>query len=216
MPTGCTGPGASRPTTPAGKNFGSYSLAPAGSITVEYSESKDGYAWQRRDLNEIPVLRRDRASTAQASSSIRTGRPKNATRRSTTPGCWATSRLCGSQYQKVHPRNRHVSLGPDYIYCLFGLVSPDGLNWTAAPRAALDPQRRHGQHRVLRPVAAEVRAVHAVHAVRPADGRPGPSRTIFASFTPVEPIVVRAFSIRAPTTFTRMPAAVIRACRSTT
>ena len=40
-------------------------------------------------------------------------------------------------YQKVHPRNRHVSQGPDYIYCLFGLISPDGIQWKSLPEPLL-------------------------------------------------------------------------------
>ena len=33
------------------------------------------------------------------------------------------------QYEQVHPRHRDVRINSNYIYCLFGLVSPDGLHW---------------------------------------------------------------------------------------
>jgi hypothetical protein len=112
----------------AGQDLGSYSVAPARSITIEYSESKDGYAWPRRDLNEIPLAELTGIDGAgffvdpHGPAEERYKGLYNARVLSGVSALW-------ERYHKVHPRNRHVSLGPDYIYCLFGLVSPDGLHW---------------------------------------------------------------------------------------
>jgi hypothetical protein len=121
---------------PAGRNLGSYSLAPARSITVEYSESKDGYAWQRRDLDEIPVSNLTGIDgdgffvDPQGPAEERYKGILNARVLADVAALW-------QQYQKVHPRNRHVSQGPDYIYCLFGLTSPDGIQWKLLPKPLL-------------------------------------------------------------------------------
>jgi hypothetical protein len=117
-----------RTNYPAGRNLGSYSLAPAGSITVEYSESKDGYAWKRRDLAEIPVSNLTGIDgdgffiDPHGPPAERYKGVFNARVLAGVPALW-------EQYRKTHPRNRHVSQGPDYIYCLFGVTSPDGLQW---------------------------------------------------------------------------------------
>ena len=125
-----------RTNYPAGKNLGSYSLAPADSITVEYSESKDGYAWRGRALTELKVSNVTGIDGAgffvdpRAPADERYKGIYNARVLANVPALW-------QQYQKVHPRNRHVSLGPDYIYCLFGLVSADGLSWRLVPEPLL-------------------------------------------------------------------------------
>jgi hypothetical protein len=112
----------------AGKDLGSYSLGPARSITIEYNESKDGHAWQRRDLNEIPLANLTGIDGAgffldpHGPAAERYKGLYNARVLAHVSDLW-------ERYRKVHPRNRHVSLGPNYIYCLFGLVSPDGLHW---------------------------------------------------------------------------------------
>jgi hypothetical protein len=114
----------------AGKDLGSYSVAPARSITIEHSESKDGYAWQRRDLNEIPLA--DLTGIDGAGFFVDPhGRAEERYKGIYNARVLASVSALWDRYQKVHPRNRHVSLGPDYIYCLFGLVSPDGLHWKA-------------------------------------------------------------------------------------
>ncbi len=120
----------------AGRNLGSYSLAPANSITVEYSESKDGYAWRKRDLDEIKVSNLTGIDgdgffvDPHGPAEERYKGILNARVLAGVAGLWR-------QYEKVHPRNRHVSLGPDYIYCLFGLTSPDGIRWKLIPEPLL-------------------------------------------------------------------------------
>jgi len=117
-----------RTSYPAGKDLGSYSAVPAQSITIEYTESKDGYEWHRRDLNEIPLAGLTGIDGAgffidpHGPAEERYKGLYNARVLLDVSALW-------DRYCKVHPRNRHVSLGPDYVYCLFGLVSPDGLHW---------------------------------------------------------------------------------------
>ncbi len=124
-------------TNYAGEDLGSYSGSPAKSITVQYSESKDGYAWQNRDLNEMPVS--DVTGIDGDGFFIDPNGPPeerykgiyNARVLDNVGPLWE------AYEKKTHPRNRHVGLGPNYIYALFGLVSPDGLNWKLLPEPLL-------------------------------------------------------------------------------
>ncbi|HQM50630.1 MAG TPA: hypothetical protein PLJ71_18225 [Candidatus Hydrogenedentes bacterium] len=121
---------------PAGGNLGSYSNAPAESLTVQYSESNDGYAWSGREVCRVPVqgvtgidgdfvFIDPHGPAEERYKCIYNARVLSA------PGAlW-------SQYEKVHPRHRDIRLSADYIYCLFGMTSPDGVNWTPIPEPLL-------------------------------------------------------------------------------
>jgi hypothetical protein len=122
-----------KPNYPPGTDRGVSTTSPAQSLTVRYGESKDGYSWAWRDVSEIPVsditgidgitffvdphgLESERYKCLYCAKVL-----------SGLPALWA-------EYEKVHPRHRDVRLRPDYLYCLFGLVSPDGVRWRPIPQ----------------------------------------------------------------------------------
>jgi hypothetical protein len=113
---------------PSGKNLGSYSAAPAEAIAVRCGESKDGYAWTWRDAGEIKVSDVTGIDgefffiDPHAAPDERFKCIYNARVLSDVGPLW-------EQYRKIHPRHRDLRLNHDYIYCLFGMVSPDGLAW---------------------------------------------------------------------------------------
>jgi len=119
-----------------GKDLGSYSHAPARSVTARCAESNDGYAWRQRTLSEIPVSNMtgiDGAGFFVDPNGPAEERYKgvfNARVTGNVAAYW-------QQYEKIHPSNRDVRIGPDYIYGLFGLVSADGLNWKLVPEPLL-------------------------------------------------------------------------------
>ena len=113
---------------PSGENLGSYSRAAAKSITVRYGESNDGYSWSFRDASEIEIS--GQTGIDGDGFFIDPHGPEEE-RYKCVYNAWVltdNARLW-EQYDKIHPRHRDVRINPDYIYCLFGLVSPDGLNW---------------------------------------------------------------------------------------
>jgi len=116
------------PTYPPGKDLGSYSSVPPQSITMRYGESKDGHAWTWRGACEIPVS----GVTGIDGDYVFIDPHGPAEERYK---CVYNARVLDNvgalweRYQKTHPRHRDTRLRHDYIYCLFGLVSPDGLNW---------------------------------------------------------------------------------------
>jgi hypothetical protein len=115
-----------------GKDLGSYSNAPARSITIRYAESNDGYAWRERALNEIPVAGMT-GIDGEGFFIDPNGPPEerykavfNARVTDNVGDYW-------KQYEKIHPRNRDLRITADYVYGLFGLVSADGLDWKLIP-----------------------------------------------------------------------------------
>ena len=117
---------------PPGKDLGSYSNAEASSVTVRYAESKDGFAWTWRDVCEVKVSNVTGIDGGFFFVDSH-GRPEQRYK------CLYNARLLSNvgplweQYSKIHPRHRDLRLNANYIYCLFGLVSPDGLRWKAIP-----------------------------------------------------------------------------------
>ena len=113
---------------PSGGNLGSYSTAEAKSITIRYGQSKDGYAWEWRDAGEIEIS--GQTGIDGDGFFIDPHGPEEERYK-----CVYNARVVANnaelwqRYEQVHPRHRDVRLGPSYIYCLFGLVSADGLNW---------------------------------------------------------------------------------------
>jgi hypothetical protein len=113
---------------PPGKNLGSYSSVPPKSLTVRYGESKDGYAWGWRDACEIPV---SGITGVDGEHFFVDPHGPADERYKCIYNAWVLENpgALWERYRKIHPRHRDIRLRPDYIYCLFGLVSPDGLNW---------------------------------------------------------------------------------------
>ena len=113
---------------PPGKDLGAYSSAPPKSLGVRYGESKDGYAWSWRDACEVPVA----GVTGIDGDYVFVdphGPSEERYKCVYNARVLADPRRYWEPYEKIHPRHRDVRLQPDYIYGLFGMVSPDGLNW---------------------------------------------------------------------------------------
>jgi len=123
----------------AGKDLGSYTEAEVQSIMLPYGESKDGFDWQWRDTPEVKLsgvtgidgnyvfiddhgLAEERYKCIYHAKILGTPEELNA--------YW-------KEYETIPPRNRDTRLRPDRINGLFGLVSPDGINWKPIPKPLL-------------------------------------------------------------------------------
>ncbi len=117
---------------PQGTNFGSYTVAPASSLTVRYGESKDGYAWDWKPAGEVKVS--DITGVDGGTFFIDPHGPPAERYK-----CLYHALILGNtqplweQYQKLHPRYRDDRLSAKMINALFGMVSPDGLKWEPIP-----------------------------------------------------------------------------------
>jgi hypothetical protein len=115
-----------------GKHLGSYSVAPAVSIALSAGESKDGFAWEWKKGNEIkppPVTGIDGDHFFIDPHGPPEERYKciyNARVLTGVDDLWR-------RYQQIHPRHRDVRINGERVYCLFGMVSADGLNWKQVP-----------------------------------------------------------------------------------
>lgn len=115
-----------------------YHHIPAESITVRYGESKDGHEWSIRDTCKVDLTKADiarigpgdflfdpKAPPQERYKAIFKGEPIN-----------GVDQL-RAQYRKVHPRYRDHRIDPDesdgLMVCMYGIVSPDGENWTLLP-----------------------------------------------------------------------------------
>jgi len=121
----------------SGESLGSYSRAPAKSISISCGESKDGHAWNWRDGSTVKPP--DVSGIDGEYFFIDPQGPADERYK-----CIYHAQVLSGQadlwkkYQAhTHPRNRDVRLGPDMINCLFGMVSPDGLNWKPIPEPLL-------------------------------------------------------------------------------
>lgn len=127
---------------PTGSDLGSYTVAPAKALEVSYGESKDGYEWKWRKVSEVslPNIKIPNNGLPNISGIDGDGffidphgpaeeRYKiifHALLLGDISGYW-------KQYQKVHPRYRDTRLSEKSLNGMFGLVSPDGVNWKAIP-----------------------------------------------------------------------------------
>ncbi|HSW46872.1 MAG TPA: hypothetical protein VLM89_15025 [Phycisphaerae bacterium] len=116
----------------AGRDLGSYSEAPAKSLAIGRGESRDGYAW---DFKEVCRITPPAVSGIDGEYFFIDPHGPAEDRYK----CLYHALVLGGQeklwkrYQKVHPRSRDTRLSADMINCLYGLVSPDGVNWNAIP-----------------------------------------------------------------------------------
>lgn len=123
-------------TNYAGADLGSYSSALAESITVRTAESNDGYAWSERDVSTVPVKGITGIDGAgffidpNGSAEERYKCVFHASVREGVQELWA-------KYQKFHPRYRDNRLNGEHMNCLYGMTSPDGLNWSLLPEPLL-------------------------------------------------------------------------------
>ncbi len=116
---------------PEGTNFGSYTRAPASCLRVTYTESTDGYDWKARqaseDIKAPAITGVDGACffiDPHGPASERYKCLYHAHILGDTSAYWA-------RYEKLHPRYRDDRLSAKELSGLFGMVSPDGVKWTA-------------------------------------------------------------------------------------
>lgn len=116
-----------------GENLGAYSTQTPLEVGIGYSESKDGFEWVERGRCTFPVRGQTgfdgfgvfidpRGPASERYKVVYSARPPEGER----PALWAG-------YQKVHPRYRDVRMREHHLYAMYGVVSPDGLNWEALP-----------------------------------------------------------------------------------
>ena len=117
----------------SGKNLGSYSQAPAKSLLIRSGESKDGYTWHWREVGTVTpppnVSGVDGGYFFIDPHGPEEERYKCIYHALVLEGQAELWR----RYQQVHPRYRDVRLNENRINGLYGMVSPDGVNWKVIP-----------------------------------------------------------------------------------
>lgn len=114
---------------PPGKDFGSYSEDLPLSVEICYVESKDGFEWTEPTRCKIKVPGQTafdgftffidpKGHFEERYKAIYTAIPPV----SEWPALW-------EKYQQVHSRYRDRRLNVNYLYCMYGIVSPDGIHW---------------------------------------------------------------------------------------
>ncbi len=114
----------------------------AESITVRYGESKDGFEWTVRDACEVKPCNSNLAAVGGGDFFIDPKGPPEERYKAVV-----NAKLCAGQtdlrarYRKIHPRHRdqrvYLEDHQNPLDCLWGFVSPDGLNWTMLPEPLL-------------------------------------------------------------------------------
>jgi hypothetical protein len=100
------------------------------SVAIGYSESEDEVEWVERGRCPIEVPGQTAfdgftffidpaGSDEERYKAVYTAHPPESER----PALWEA-------YQKIHPRHRDVRLNEKRLYCMYGVVSPDGIQWT--------------------------------------------------------------------------------------
>jgi len=115
------------------EELGAYSTTEPDSVVIVYSESKDGFEWTNFNPSVINVPEQTRfdgftffidpkSSPDEHYKAVYTAYPP----KSEIKSLW-------EKYEKVHPRHKDLRMRSDHIYCMYGIVSPDGINWTPIP-----------------------------------------------------------------------------------
>lgn len=112
------------------------------SLVVNYGESKDGCEWSIRKVGEVRPPNSKLARFGYSSFFIDPKGPPSERYKAVV-----SAKLCEGQaelrerYRKVHPRHRdqrvYLEDHQNPLDCLWGLVSPDGVNWTMLPEPLL-------------------------------------------------------------------------------
>ena len=107
---------------------GCYSKAPPEKVSIIYCESNDGYDWRRKHACDIDVVgfghdgftifKDPIAPESEQYKAVFMAQAPNEQR----PELWR-------QYQRINPRYRDTRMSPEHMACMYGVVSPDGLNW---------------------------------------------------------------------------------------
>lgn len=123
-------------TNYAGADLGSYSSALAESIVVQAAESNDCYAWSSRDVCTVPVHGITGIDgggffiDANGGADERYKCVFHAAVKEGAQELW-------EKYRKLHPRYRDNRLNAEHMNCLYGMTSPDGINWKLLPEPLL-------------------------------------------------------------------------------
>ena len=123
-------------TNYSGADLGSYSSAAAESIVIRAAESNDGYAWSERDVCTVPVkgiTGIDGAGFFIDINGASDERYKCVFHAAVKEGMQAL----WEKYQKLHPRYRDNRIDGEHMNCLYGMTSPDGVNWRLLPEPLL-------------------------------------------------------------------------------
>lgn len=117
---------------PAGQDKGSYSTAPIESLSVRYGESQDGYTWK---WTLGPPLKAPQMTGVDGEFFFRDphGSPDERYKGIFHAGGITVPDALSKEYFSRHPRHRDERITEDSVSCLFGMVSPDGLNWRVIP-----------------------------------------------------------------------------------
>jgi len=115
-----------------GQDKGSYSTAPIESLIVRYGESKDGYEW---DWTNCPQIKPPNVTGADGDYFFMDphGPSEERYKGIFNAGVLSVPEALLSEYLSRHPRYRDERITRDSVSCLFGMVSPDGLDWKLLP-----------------------------------------------------------------------------------
>ena len=116
---------------PAGKDRGCHSNVPVVAASICSVESKDGLDWSapaaspihadgQTAMDGFTVFRDPAAPSSERYKAVYMAMPS----RTDWAGLW-------KQYQRISSYYRDSRLGSDYMCCLYGAVSPDGVQWKA-------------------------------------------------------------------------------------
>ena len=116
---------------PAGANLGSYSVRKPDSISITYHESPDGEKWEQKGSSTIKVSE-GTGFDGQYFFRDPHGKPEERFKGLFHAGLTPDSPLIAElwkQYARLHPIYRHPIISSKRVNVLFGLTSPDGVNW---------------------------------------------------------------------------------------
>lgn len=107
---------------------GCYSKVPPEKVSIIYCESNDGGDWQEKHSCEIDVVGfgQDGFTVFKDPAGASSERYKAVFM--ANPPCEQWPELWQS-YQRINPRYRDTRMRPANICCMYGAVSPDGVNW---------------------------------------------------------------------------------------
>lgn len=114
---------------PPDRDFGSYSRDIALSAEIRSAESKDAIEWKevsrcridtpgQSGFDGFTVFIDPKGDPGETYKAVYSAIPP----KKEWPSLW-------EKYQRIHPRYRDVRLSANNIFCVYGAVSPDGINW---------------------------------------------------------------------------------------
>ena len=116
-----------------GQNLGAYSTSDPLSISIGHAESKDGFEWSEQNYCVIEVPGQTsfdgfaffidpKGSPEERYKAVYTAHPPKSE--------W---QALAEKVEKIHPRHKDWRMSVKNIYCMYGIVSPDGINWAPIP-----------------------------------------------------------------------------------